>query len=117
MGAVDGDKILFILMDALIIGELYQAAASVAAHAAFAAVGVIIFHFKIETRVRVEQHESIGSDAEAPVTKQPDPFFGQGRITPVPVIQNDKIVAGSLIFKKVKGVHMIRGKSSAIYGA
>src|SRR5262249_51947286 len=47
MGAVDGEEVIFILDDTHVVGEFDETAAAVAAHGAFAAIGVVVFHFKV----------------------------------------------------------------------
>ena len=105
VGAVGGNETVFGFSHSEIISEFDQAAAAVAAHGAFAAVGIIIFHFEVVTRVGVEEHESVGADAKAAIAKEPDAFGCQGGVRPVAVVQDDKIVAGALVFIEVHLVH------------
>ena len=72
MLAIEGVELIHVAVDAEVVGELDDASATVAAHAAFAAVGVVIFHFEIEAFFGIEQHEAVGADAETTVAQPPD---------------------------------------------
>ena len=67
VGAVDGEEVVFAFGDTHVVGEFYEAASAVAAHRAFAAVGVVVFHFEVIAGMGVEEHEAVGADAEAAV--------------------------------------------------
>ena len=56
-------------MDAHIVGKFHQATAAIAAHAAFAAIGIIIFHFKIITCFVIQHHQSICTNAKTAVAQ------------------------------------------------
>ena len=107
MGAVDGEELVFVPDDAHVVGEFDETAAAVAAHGAFAPVRIVIFHFKIIAGVRVEEHEPVGADAEAAVAEKADTFGSECSIAPVPIVQDDEVVAGALVFEKVHLIHTL----------
>src|SRR5688572_937777 len=80
--------------------KLYHAAASVAAHAAFASVRIEVDHFKIIPGFQVEHHQTIGTNAKTAIAKGFNLFFGQSTIGSVAVIENYKIVPCALVFMK-----------------
>lgn len=110
VGAVDGQEAVFVPDDTHVVGELDQTAAAVAAHGAFTAVRVIVFHFKVIAGVGVEEHEPIGPDPETAVAEKADAVGGQRSIAPVPVIQDHEVVAGALVFEEVHGRHKLGTK-------
>jgi hypothetical protein len=95
-------------MDAHVVGKFDEAAAPVAAHGAFAAVGVVIFHFKVERRVVVQQHESVGAEAEAAVSEKFNIIGRKIRIFAFSVVEYDEVVASSLVFVKVQLHNLIQ---------
>src|SRR6188508_2511381 len=73
-----------------------NASSSISTHTALAAVGVVIFHFKIIAWIISQDHQTISPDSKSPVTKFCDlilvklwHFF--------PAIHNDEIISCSLV--------------------
>jgi hypothetical protein len=85
-----------------VIGKLGDASSAIATHASFLAIGIEIYHFEIITFEGIQQHETIGTDAEATVTEVIDLGRGQTGISLSPVIGQNKIIARSLVFIKMK---------------
>src|SRR5258708_11516017 len=84
--AVRSDKMVLTLTDSQVIGEPDQASPPVPAHTTLPAIRIIIFHFKIITRLGIQQHQPVGPDAKPPVTYELDSFKYQGCITPSAII-------------------------------
>jgi hypothetical protein len=95
-------------VDAHVVSKFHQAAAPIAAHGAFAPIGVVILHLKVEGRVVVQQHESIGTNAEATVTEELNIIGGKIRIFAFSVVQDDKVVTSSLVFIEVQLHNLIQ---------
>lgn len=110
VGAVDGKEVVFLPDDTHVVGEFDQTAAAVAAHGAFTAVRVVIFHFKVIAGMGIEEHEPVRPDPETAVAEKADAVGGQRGIAPVPVIQDHEIVAGALVFEEVHGRHKLGTK-------
>lgn len=89
-------------MDTDVIGEFNEAASAIAAHGAFAAIGVVVLHFEIEAWFCVEKHQTVRPDTKTPVAKKIDLFCCEGRVRAVSVVYDNKVVTGSLVFIKVK---------------
>jgi hypothetical protein len=86
MHAIDGRKNIGGFMNTLLVGELYQAPAAIAAHGAFVAIGIVIFHFKIYIGLEVKQHKPVCPDAKAPVTEKIDLFAGEVGVFPFSIV-------------------------------
>ena len=81
-------------------GESHQTAAAVPAHGPFRAVRIVIVHLEIGTVARAQCHQSVGPYAETPVTKAVDLFWSKIHRSAA-VVQDDEVVAGSLILINV----------------
>ncbi len=67
MFAIYRRKVVGVLMNAEMIRKFYEAAAAIAAHRAFAAVGIVVFHLEIIPIFFVQKHKTVGTDAKAPI--------------------------------------------------
>jgi hypothetical protein len=88
-------------MDPKMICETHNTPAPVPTHASFPSIGVVIFHFKIVSRIMAEDHQSITANAKSSVA------HGRNLVLTefwhfLPAIQQDEIVSGSLIFIKMQ---------------
>ena len=86
MGAINGNKIRLCIYDTQESGKSSDAAAAIAAHGAFAAIGIIIYHAEVVAFGLLQQHKPIGTDAEAAVTQVGDLLFGK-RYMPFAVVE------------------------------
>ena len=100
MNAVSGQEAVNFTVYAQVVGEPGHAPAAIPAHAAFLTIGIIIFHFKIESGLFIKQHQPVGADAEAAVAQLADPCRSK-RVFTFTVIGDDKIVAGALVFDEL----------------
>ena len=75
MHAVDRHKPVGIIVYTQVECELYNTTATIATHAAFTAIGIIIDHLKIIARLIIEQHESISTYAKLAVAKMLHLFY------------------------------------------
>ena len=82
------------------MGKTQYASSAVAAHASFLPVGIEVYHFKVISLVRVQQHETVGPNAKSSVTHGRDMLGVQAAESAGPVIQKDEVVAGALVFKE-----------------
>ena len=88
-------------MDTKMVSKLYHTAATVAAHGAFAPIGIIIFHFKIVAGFWVQQHQAVCTDPKPAVAQELNLVDRQIGNAPVTVINDNKIISRALIFVKV----------------
>jgi hypothetical protein len=98
--AVYGKEAVVFPDDTAVGCKLHQATAAVAAHGAFSAIGIIIFHFKIITWMAVQQHQAVGTDTKATVAKKTYLFPGK-IVFAAPVVKDNKIITGALVFDKM----------------
>ena len=81
------------------MGKADDTAATIATHAAGRSVGIIIYHLKVEVRVGAEEHEPVGTDTEAAVAPVGDVGLIELFVeVPGPVVQENKIVTGAVVF-------------------
>jgi hypothetical protein len=86
-----------------VVCETDHAARSVPAHAAFETIGVVIFHGKVKAIPQPEEHETIRPDAEATVAQAVDLFPTQLAYSAFAVVNDDEVVAVSMILVKLYG--------------
>jgi hypothetical protein len=98
MFSIDRIKVIGIFMNAEMVSKLYEASATVTAHRAFAAVGIIVFHFEIVPLFIIQQHEAVCTYAESPVAQKIDLFRVEVGVLSLPVIEYYKIISRSLVF-------------------
>ena len=100
MKTVSGEEMINIFMNAQLISEFYQATSAITTHAAFAAIGVIIFHFKIMAFFFIKQHQAVGPHTKTSITNVTNMRCGQRTMIFCPVVHYNKIVACALVFFK-----------------
>src|SRR5882757_4450878 len=84
-----------------VVGKLYQTTATIATHAAFISIRIVIDHFKIVTIFFTQQHQAIGTGAKSSVA-QPAYLFGcKFGYLIFTIINNYKIVSCALVFIKL----------------
>ena len=98
MIAIHGYKTVGVFVNAHVECKLYKTAATIAAHAAWVAIGIIIDHFKIIAGLVIEHHKAIGPDTKAAVADLCNPLVSKLIVAVVPVIEDDKVVAGTMVF-------------------
>ena len=81
-------------MNTHVVGKFYQASSTIAAHAAFPAIGIVIFHFKIITFFAIEQHQAICPNTEASVADISHLLYRKLNIIG-PVVDDHKIISCS----------------------
>jgi hypothetical protein len=97
MLSVNGKETEFLLVHTYIISKARKAPAAIAAHGAFAPIGIIIHHFKIIAGQFLQQHQPVCADTETPVAQMLYLVCTELDIT-FPVINDHKIIAGALVF-------------------
>lgn len=90
---------LDVAADAQVMGKQGEAAASVAAHLARRAVGVVVAHRTVAAGYggSGERHQTVGSDAEMAVAQTGD-LRALGSRSAVPQVEQDEVVAGTFVF-------------------
>ena len=84
------------------MGEGGDAAATVAAHGGFVAVGVVVAHKEVRPGGVVgERHEAVGTDAEAAVAEVGYLLGSELEVLPAGV-DKDEVVAGTVEFIEVE---------------
>ena len=100
---------LDVAADAQVMGKQGEAAASVAAHLARRAVGVVVAHRTVAAGYggSGERHQTVGSDAEMTVAQGCDKFR-TGCEAAFAVVDQDEVVACSFVFCKCR-LHFLNG--------
>ena len=112
MRTINGQEIVCGFVDAQIECELGDAPAAVATHGTGETIGIEIDHLKIVGRMGIQQHESIGANAQSSMAE----LFNLCRIQvecPGSIVDQDEIVAGPLILVEVH-IRVARRRSGGI---
>src|SRR5687768_9914865 len=89
-------------MNAELVCEFRHATSAITTHASFSAIGVIILHLKVVACSFIQQHQPISADSKPAIAKPFYLFCCDGGISSFAIISDYKIVAGTLVFVKVK---------------
>ena len=89
MFAINGQKTCFFAGHVEFVGKCRQASPSIAAHAAFAAVGVEVLNFEVEALLIVEEHKTICPDAKAAVAEEVDLCGGEACVEAGTVVKDE----------------------------
>jgi hypothetical protein len=103
MRTISRHEMITVAMYSEVVCESHHAACSVPAHTAFHTIGVVIFHGKVKTFPQPEEHEPIRTDAEATMTQSVDLFPAQFAYSAFAVVNDDEVVAVSMVFVKLYG--------------
>jgi hypothetical protein len=100
MQTINGHKQIRAFVHTLVFGKFNEATATIAAHAAWVAIRIKIDHFKIQFGMFVQQHQPISTHAKPAVADLFYLFLGKIIVPVVPVFQNNKIIARTLVLIK-----------------
>jgi hypothetical protein len=75
-----------------------HAATAIPTHGALFAVGIIVQHFKIAACRRSKKHKSVRANAKMAVAKAVDQFIVLFRKSTAPIVDQNKVIPGALIF-------------------
>ena len=92
---------LHLAADTEVLGKEREAAGAVAAHLALGAVGVVVAHRAVELGAAPQRHQPVGPDAEVAVA-EPRNTRGVGREALLTVVEQDEVVARTLVFGKLE---------------
>src|SRR5690606_24910668 len=113
MPSVRAEKAAALAIQAELRPEGDHAPPAVAAKRAHASVGIVVPHEEVgPLRSRLEEHQAITAHAELPVAGPGDPAGRKLLLDRLrPVIDEDEIIAGAVVFDKRDVVH---GQSSVL---
>ena len=86
--------------DSEVLGKERETTGAVSAHLAFRSVGVVVTHRAVDFGAVGQGHQSVGSDSEVSVA-EPGDQPGVGRELSVAVVDEDEVVSGALVFRKI----------------
>lgn len=89
--------------DTQMMGKMNNGPASVSAKA-LTAIRIVIHHSKVSLRIAVEKDDAVCADAKAPMTQGRNQFGGK-RVTSFAVVDQDEVIAGSLVLEKMDDAH------------
>src|SRR5690606_11154488 len=103
--AVHCQKVSFFMGNANISGKSHYTPSSIATHAPFPALSIVIYHFKIVIFCVLEQHDTIGSYPKPPIAKPMNQIFIFPVKIPLSVVNQNQVIAGPLVFVKFYFLH------------